>query len=174
MNIDWNIITAVGGMVSALAAVVGTMVTIFALRADHRRSRLTLQTELGLRLEESTETEEMRALRKVAATKLLEGKSPNPELTRLLDNFSRIAWLIERGVLDLELIFLMQEYWITRYWLCAATHVQSIRTSRKDALIWGTLERLVEQLMIYRSDKGLPPLTDEQLREFLQAESQGW
>src|SRR5215217_7831426 len=105
MNIDWNIITAVGGMVSALAAVVGTMVTVFALRTDHRRSRLTLQAELGLKLEESTETDEIRALRKVAATKLLEGKSPNPELTRLLDYFSRTAWLVERGVLDLELAF---------------------------------------------------------------------
>src|ERR1019366_4081998 len=160
MNIDWNIVTAIGGIVSALAAVAATTITVFALIADHRRSRLSLQTELGLKLEESTDTNEMRALRKAAATKLLDGKSPNPELTQLLDYFSRTGWLLERGVLDLELTFIMQEYWITRYWYSAKAHVESIRKSRNDPLIWGTLERMVGRLMAYRIEKGLPPLTD--------------
>jgi hypothetical protein len=109
MNIDWTIVTALGGMVAALAAVAGTMITVFALIADHRRSRLTLQTELGFRIEESMDTDGMRALRRVAAEKLLTGVSENPELTRLLDYFSRTAWLVETGVLDLETTFIMQE-----------------------------------------------------------------
>lgn len=164
-SIDWNAITAI------TAVAVAVMTAIIQI-LESRRARLALQTEIVLNLEENFFTEDMRKSRKTAASKLMGATYPNPELTKILDFFSRAAMLVESKALDLSLTYKMQEYWITRYWHCGQKHIKQVRT--KDHAIWSTLERLVNKLMAYREARGHPLFTDEQLADFLKEEANAW
>lgn len=96
MAIDYSALTSIIGLFSAISAVV-------ALLLESRRSRITLQTDLLLRLDEKFYCPEMTKMRQIAASKLLREEFPNYELDDLLDCFTTVAYLLERKALDMDL-----------------------------------------------------------------------
>jgi hypothetical protein len=163
MDLDYNALTLIIGLFSAISAIV-------ALIIESRRSRITLQTDLLLKLDDKFYAPEMIEKRKVAAKKLLKEEFPNPELDDLLDCFSTIAYLVECKAINMDLTWKIFEYDIIRYWYCAEKHIR--KTRRVDPETWSTLQRLVKKLEDMNAKKGRPPLTKEELTRFLKEEAQ--
>lgn len=160
---DYNTLTPIIGLLSALSAII-------ALVLESRRSRITLQTDLLLKLDEKFYSPEMTQIRKIAAAKLLKEEFPNHELDDLLDCFTTIAYLVECKALDMKLTYRIFEYDIVRYWYCAEKHIKETR--RVDPETWVTLERLVKKLERINAKKGRPPPTKDELIRFLKEEAQ--
>jgi len=160
--IDYDAITSIVALVSAIFAIV-------ALLVESRRSRIVRQTDLLLRLDEKFYGPENIKMRQNAAKKLLKEEFPNHELEDLLDSFSTVAMLVECKALDMDLTYLLFEYWIIRYWYSAQKYVRESR--RFDPETWSTLERLVNKLVAERSKRGQPLPSEEELLRFLKEEA---
>lgn len=164
MNIDYNAIASIIGLVTALIAVT-------ALGIESRRSRLTLQTDMLLRLDEKFYGTEMRRVRQRAANNLIEGISPNYELEDLLDYFTTVGMLLERRAINLEMTYELYEYWITRFWHCSKNYIMEQREKNENPDAWLVLERLVNDIDVHRKRKGLKEISEDGLKRFLKSEA---
>lgn len=124
------------GIFTSIVAMIGLLIEL-------RSSRLSLQTQTLLQLEERFYSAEMRSLRKIAARKLISSNASNPELEDVLDFLHSIVMLIERGVIDKKLALEFYKYWIARYWLAAAEYIESVRKT-DDPHTYHKLEQLAE------------------------------
>jgi len=166
MDIQWNAVAAIGGLVTATIAII-------ALVVGGRRSRIALQTDLLLKYYDRFYSTDMHHLRQTACRKLISGKSPNYELEDVLDYFGIIGALLERKALDQELTCGLFDWWIIRYWFCAEKYVESRRLDPEDSdyEMWAYLERLVNRMTSYRLKKKLPIISDSALHRFLREEA---
>jgi hypothetical protein len=162
MDIDFNALASIIGIFSVVSA-------IAALLLESRRSRITLQSNLLLKLDEKFYSPEILKLRQAAATKLLNEKYLNYELDKLLDAYTTVAMLIECKAIDMDLAYRIFEYDIVRYWLSAEKHIKENRCI--DSELWLTLERTVKKLMAERRKRGQPHPTKEELVRFLKEEA---
>lgn len=165
MNIQWNAVAAIGGLITATIAII-------ALVVGGRRSRIALQTDLLLKYYDEFYSPEMHKVRRTAVQKLIAGKSPNYELEDVLDYFGIIGALLERKALDHELTYGLFDFWILRYWCCAQEYIAARRQDPEDPApeMWSCLERLVNGLLAYRKEKGATVITDGAARRFLREE----
>ncbi|GAP09474.1 hypothetical protein BECAL_00618 [Bellilinea caldifistulae] len=155
---------------TSLFSILAVLVSIIALVVEIRRDRLALQVDLLLRLDDKLHSPEFKALRQVAAQKLLSNERPNYELEDLLELFSTIAFLYERKAIDADLAFVHFSYWLDRYWLCARNYVEE--ESRKyDPLSYKTLERVAQLFVEKELKSGYPPFSEEVLQNFLKEET---
>ena len=162
MTIDYNIVGVIAGFASVVVAMV-------ALWLESKKTRLTTQADILLRLDERFCCSEMRTLRGNASGKLLAGKLPNNELGDILDFFSNLAYMVNRGALDMELVYAPFEYWITGYWCAAQGYISKQR--QFDPESWLTLENLIKRMELMKKSTEAH-LSDESLRAFLEEEAQ--
>lgn len=153
---------------TSIVGIIGVFVALVALVIEGRRNRITLQTELLLRLNETFNSSDMRGRRERASKKLQEG-AISTELLDLLDFFSSIGHLYARKVVDVDLAYKEFSYWIIRYWLCAWPYIEKQRTT--DPLCWRSLEQIVQILKKRELKDGYPAYSQEILTSFLQEEA---
>ncbi len=166
--IDW---VSLGTIISLLA--VG--ITIFSLALETRNSRIALQTDALLRLTEKFDSDRFRALRRMAAFRLLSldrGKiaEHNYALDEVLESLSEIAFLLKKKAIDEELVFNQFSWWIIRYWLCSLEHIETVR--KQDPLSWFTFEALARKMLEGEKKEGYSDdnYSHEMLHQFLQDE----
>jgi len=162
MTMDYNALALTIGLFSAIFAVV-------AVWLESRRSRIALQADLLLKLNERFYGPQLLKWRQTAARKLLKEEYPNHELEDLLDFFWVVAKLVQRKAIDARLAYDSFEYWIVRYWQCAEKLVEESR--RYDSESWEAVEQLSNKLAAERSKMTQPPLTKEERVRFLKEEA---
>jgi hypothetical protein len=165
---DW---IGLGTIISLLA--VG--ITIISLAFETRHSRIALQTDALLRLSEKFDSDRFRALRKIAAFKLLSLDNGNANeysyaLDEVLETLSEIAFLRKKKAINDELVFNQFSWWVTRYWLCSQEHIKEIR--KQDPLSWYTFEEFAKKMLEREKKEGYSDdnYSDEMLQQFLQDE----
>jgi hypothetical protein len=156
--------------ISNIASVVGifsSAVAMTGLAIQLRRSRLALQTQALLGLENRFYSEEMKTLRQTAARKLLAASSINCELEDILDFLHNVVMLIERRVIDRKLAIEFYKYWITRYWLAAEPYVGIVRQI-DDPNTYKKLESLAREIIQKSPEINY---SDEAMKVFLKKEA---
>ena len=156
-------------LVTVVIAVFSAILAVVALAFEVRRSRIALQADLLLRLDERFFGSDMLRTRRAAAKKLLAKERPNYELGDILGFFATVAMLLERKAIDTDLTYDVFEYWIVRYWNSAKEHVAGERKYDPESYL--SLERLVDRLVPLRTKSNQPPLTDEECTRFLREEA---
>jgi hypothetical protein len=123
-----------------LVAIVTSLAAIVGLWIELKRSRLALQTESLLSMEERFNSPEMVKTRMEAAKKLMEGDERNPELYDVLDFFYMVAALVKRKAVDRRLGEDFYVYQLTYYWIAAKEHVGEVRNRVPGA--WDYVEEI--------------------------------
>lgn len=161
MDIDWAII------VSSIAV----LVAVIALFVQTRNARIALQTQALLSLSDRFDSEEMRTIRRRAASNLLTQKPSDDELADILDFLSSIAFLRSKGAIDRALAYNQFSWWMVRYWHAASPFIVEERL--RDPRSWTMLERVVSELEKLEEHEGFPQdaYSAEKIREFLLRES---
>jgi hypothetical protein len=154
--------------IASLVGIITSLVAIIGLLIELRRSRISLQTDTLLRLEDRFYSADMISTRIKAAQKLLRGELENEELSDVLDFFSTTTLLLERKAIDRDLVYNLQSYWMIRYWLAARDYVKAAR--ELDYETWTNLQRWVERFMKIEREKSY---SEEEIRKFLQTEARG-
>jgi hypothetical protein len=161
--LDW---TAIGTIVAILALLISTWRQI----AESKRYRIAQSVELLLKLEDRFDNDEFRKIRKRAAKKLLKGDLYSAG--KILDFFETIGLLLERGVLDKDMVWSSFDYWIRAYTQAADAHIK--RVQNQDPTTWTyvcSLRKSMDEVQMKFGKTQFPPLTTKEIKEFLLDES---
>jgi hypothetical protein len=169
LGIDWTKVD--WESVASLIAFFSLTVAVIALVVETRRSRIALQVETLLRLNQELQTPRIRSLRKLAARKLLDHARGNQELDELLEFLEEISFMYELGVIDERLMYENYSWWIVRYWLSGQRYIRRARDL--DPRSWTSMERAVNRLRRIEKKKGYrtDDYSEAKLRRFLQDEA---
>jgi hypothetical protein len=170
--VDWGLLTALAANVTALAALLVAIAVMTQVRGAGESARSTVALQSLWRFVDEWNGPDMLAARGNAAASLL-AERPARDVGDVLSFFGEIAFLLQRGVLDEEMVW-YEFYWpLVSYWTASEGYVHQAR--RDDPSSWLQLSQLVPQLVALerrrhgRSDADAVP-SKTQLREFLQAE----
>lgn len=130
--------------ISDIISLFGFLIAICALILESRMTRLALYTQAILDLNKEFYAGKMYSLRVSAAKKILTKKKANRDLSDILDFFTDIAILAERGALDKKLAYDLFSYWMIYYWEISQNVINSAR--KNDPESWLVLERLVKKV----------------------------
>jgi len=133
-----------------------SLVFIVGLVIEIRNSRLALQTQALLGLEERFYSPELIKMRQIAAKKLLENNSFNPELEDTLDFLHSVIMLVERKVVDKKLAIEFYKYWIARYWIATETYILNVRKT-DDPDTYKKFERMARLIIKKNPDINYSP-----------------
>jgi hypothetical protein len=163
----------------ALAAVVAAGASVTAIFVQVRLSVFTTGLEIEERYEERfSRGSAMVEARKKAAEVLLDSDSSAHDLEEVddvLDFLETVALLLNRRVLDEELVWSSFFLWFRGYRWAADRRIVEMRTSTGDPTYWDNFTKGYEQLATFDAKRRhikkaeLKPTTDE-LVEFLQWE----
>lgn len=152
--------------IASFFSMFAVLITLITLVVENRRARVSLQTDLQLRLEDKLHSAEYRAIRRKAAAKLLKNRKPNLELEAVLELLSTIVYFCERKAIDGDWAYQQFGYWIDRYWLCARQYVEE-ESRRYDPHSYRTLERVATGFISKERKDGYSPYSEEALNAFL-------
>jgi hypothetical protein len=155
------------GVIIALASV---LVAVVALWLETRRSRLAMNADMLLRLDERFCGAEMRQARCTAAQKLAARAAVNNELGDILDFFTNIAYMVKYGALDAGMAYEAFNYWVLRYWYVGQDYIGAIRQTDPES--WLSLAYLVQRFEAIKRRRRLPAvIAPESLSAFLVEET---
>jgi hypothetical protein len=156
---------------ASLFSIVAVLIAIIAMLLESRRARLSIKTDILLRLDDKLHSTEYKLLRRIAAQKLLIDEKPNLELEGILELLSTIAFFYVRRAIDTDLTYKQFSYWLDRYWLAGKLYV--IEESRRyDPQSYQTLERVATKFIRREIRSGYPLFSEEVLKAFLEEERQ--
>ena len=154
-----------------LIGFISVAVAVAALWLETKRSRLSMQADMLMRLDEKFTDNSVRNLRKAASKKLLADETNIVELCEVLNFFTNISYMVNHQALDQRLAYDGFEYWISRYWQAALASIQRERNFDPDS--WGNLEKLVRKFERIKSKKKQTIVySKEELNRFLVEETQ--
>lgn len=153
----------------ALTGVITALIALLAILVENRRSKLALQADLLLRLDSVFYGLDMFSMRKLAAERFLTKKKENYEIDEILDFFSVIATLYERGALDKRMIYDMYHYYIVRYWHAGHSNVADARRFNRQA--WQSLERVAKMMECEERKAGQQIVDSEEVIRFMNEEA---
>jgi hypothetical protein len=177
----WQVISSIASAVAALAA----FITAIIMAYQSRLMRQSIGVDALLRLDTHFNSPDMKAIRRKAASFLLQRFQshvllPDDEhkccvaLDDLLDFFEGIAFLsLRKGTPDPESVWCFFFGYIDYYLHAAKEHIQ--QAQKDDPMQWQELIRFHDQLIsIERKHhrKGYEPPEEDQLRRFLEDEMQ--
>ena len=158
-------------MTDALVGLLSVAVAIIALGIETRRSRISQQADIIIRLAERFKDPAMRELRRTAANKLIQRSATNDELSDVLDFFCILATLVKAGAFNLAFAYSAFDYWVSRYWQCAQEHVAMERKYDPDTR--QSLDWLVRKFAKISRRSRIPVIfSTEVLEKFLREEAQ--
>jgi len=168
-RIEWTALLALAGTVSALAAVAMAALAIWQVRQSAERAAVTAGLESLWHLEARWESPTMVATRQAAAASLLDG-SPTEDVDALLDFFDLIATLVNRRVVDEEMLWQELSWPILNYWTASADYVRKVR--HDEPTMWQGAEDLVNRLLTIEARKRRRSLNDarpsqDEVQDFL-------
>ena len=144
----WSYITA--DRITAFAAVVGIVVSIWVLQSQLSNSRFALSVDTLLKMEERFNSPDMVKKRKKAAKALL-GKTHHEDADDVLDFLETIGIMVHRGALDEEMVWNTFFYWVDGYWEAAQSHIQE--EQKKNPEVWRELEYLEKRCLTFEDAK---------------------
>jgi hypothetical protein len=177
----WQVISSIASAVAALAA----FITAIIMAYQSRLMRQSIGVDVLLRLDAHFNSPDMKAVRRKAASFLLQRFQshvllPDDEhkccvaLDDLLDFFEGIAFLsLQKGTPDPESVWCFFFGYIDYYLHAAKEHIQ--QAQKDDPMQWQELIRFHDQLIsIERKHhrKGYEPPDEDQLRRFLEDEAE--
>jgi hypothetical protein len=177
----WQVISSIASAVAALAA----FITAIIMAYQSRLMRQSICVNVLLRLDAHFNGPDMKAIRRKAASFLLQRFQshvllPDDEhkcrvaLDDLLDFFEGIAFLsLRKGTPDPESVWCFFFGYIDYYLHAAKEHIQQAK--KDDPMQWQELIRFHDQLIsIERKHhrKGYEPPDEDQLRRFLEDEAE--
>ncbi len=131
---DWVV------LITALAAFLTAAVALFQIHA----TRVSIASDLMLRLDERFKSEEFRVKRRAAARALLDEKDLE-NVDDVLDFFETIAILGRRKAVDPFLVWHMFFYRVHGYWLKGRDYIETV--TREDPLRYAFLHQFHDKLL---------------------------
>jgi len=168
-RIEWTAVLALAGMVSALAAVTMAALAVWQVRQTAEQSAFTAGLESLWHLEARWQSPGMVTTRQGAAAALLDG-SPTEDVDELLDFFELMSSLVNRRVVDEEMLWQELSWPILNYWTASADYIRKVR--HDDPTMWQGAEGMVNRLLAiearkrHRSPNDVRPSQDE-VQDFL-------
>jgi len=165
---NWGMIAT---LVTALAAVIGVVISIYKINSESKRFRFALGIDTILKMDERFNSEEMKKIRQVAAKSLRD--QTNTDVEDVLDFFETIGMLTHKGALDEEMVWNTFYYWVIRYWYAAKEYIETKR--KEDPSIYSELIYLKERLIDIEKKKHLNAkieFTKNEIEEFLTEETE--
>lgn len=162
--IDWS-------AVSSIVGIVGILIALIALLDEMRISRISLQTETLLSLDDKLHSPEMKQLRQIAAQKIINQDLQNDELGDVLEFLGGICFLIRFRAINPELAYRNFSWWIIRFWLSGEAYIREVR--KLDPFSWVTMEKVVKELIKKERNQGykLDSYSKAKLLEFCESET---
>ena len=127
MNIDYN-------MVTALMAIVSSLVAIYAVVNEGRRSGFSLRMDLLFKINDQFNHPDFTQKRKNAAKFILKlkdkqnySKWSSSDLDDILDLFQAVSSLTERGALDKDILWEYYSYWLLNYYEVSKEYIAFIQ-----------------------------------------------
>jgi hypothetical protein len=168
-RVEWTALLALAGMVIALAAVTMAALAVWQVRQGAERSAFTAGLESLWHLEAHWQSPGMLATRQGAAAALLDG-SPTEEVDELLDFFELVAGLVDRRVLDEEMLWQELAWPILNYWTASEEYIRKVR--HDEPTMWQSAEGMVNRLLAIEARKRRRSLNDvrpsqDEVQDFL-------
>lgn len=124
MNLDYN-------MISATMAVIASLIAIYAIVHESKRSTFALGMDLLFKINDQFNHPDFSLKRRAAAKFLLKLKDKtdynnwtSPDLDDILDFFQTIASLTERGALDKNIVWEYYSYWLNNYYAVSKEYIE--------------------------------------------------
>jgi hypothetical protein len=152
--------------------VLAVSIAFISLLVQTRRSRFTLKVDLLLKLEDRFSSASFKVLRREAAKSIKTRTYDDAE--EIIDFFTLVGLLVQRGALDPVLVWHSFFYWIHNYGSALQAHIAEAQ--RKDSTVWNSFVHLHKQVVAVEkrkrkcSDADLK-VTEQELAEFIRAES---
>ncbi|MDD5477177.1 MAG: hypothetical protein PHG87_03090 [Candidatus Omnitrophica bacterium] len=133
-------------MISAWGTVAAAVIAIWAVIQENHRSRLVLNIDIILKLDERFNSREMMDARKKTA-KSIESCHENhcKDEGGVLEFFGTIGILFRKGVLDKEVLWRMFFYWLHGYYFLLEEYIK--REREKDPSSFDSLIYLYNELL---------------------------
>lgn len=172
----WTVIIAVSEAIIALGTIVIATITSVSLIKDHQSRKRTLSIELALRLEERFDSDRMQAARKTAAMALIDRKRLSNKkvidsISEFMDFFETVGNLVDRGDLDIEIVYSMFYEWIVNYTTEALEYIEECQTEDPE---WWQSVMILRKKMLEMQGAGsvasAPGPSNNRIQEFLKSE----
>ncbi|MFI5396427.1 MAG: hypothetical protein ACHQ9S_12920 [Candidatus Binatia bacterium] len=156
-GVEWTALAALAGVVGALAAVAIATMVFWEARQEAQNSRFTAGLDSLWHVEGKWESATMVDARQRAAASLLEGK-PNADVDQILEFFELVATLLDRHILDEEMVW--HEFYrpIVHYWTASEGYIREVQ--REDPATWKGSAGMVERLMAIEAHKRRKALSE--------------
>ncbi|HKT31617.1 MAG TPA: hypothetical protein VJS89_03875 [Gammaproteobacteria bacterium] len=167
---EWSAIAAIAATLAAIIAAIAILISIWRQIAESRRYRLSQSIELLLKLEDRFDSASFRNLRKIAARSAIEGNFAG--LEPILDYFETVGLLLERGVLDEEMIWSTFSNWILNYAQIGTQYIAEVQA--EDSTLWTYMMRLrdrMDEVQERITHQKYPSLTPDERENFLREEA---
>jgi hypothetical protein len=141
---DWSALSALGTAAAAIAALTAAVVTR-RVGNDQVRSAIAANgVNLAIQIRVHVNSTEFRAARYRAASALLAGVYSS-HVVYLLDELENIGLLINKGVLDQEIIWTMLSALVLNYTAAAHQYIEADR--RRNPTLWSNVLSLNDQMI---------------------------
>ncbi len=124
MNPDYN-------MISAIMAVISSLIAIYAIVHEFRRSRFSFGMDLLFKITDQFNHPDFTLKRIAAAKFLLKLKDKTdyykwicPDLDEILDFFQIVGSLTRRGALDKNIVWEYYSYWVNNYYVASEQYIK--------------------------------------------------
>jgi len=171
-SVNWTALIALAAVVAALAAVATALAVFRQAREDGSNSRFALGVESLWRLEQMWDAPDRLDTRQQAAASLLDGH-PTDDVGAVLDFFDMLALLVQRQILDREMVW-HEFYWpMACYWRASQDYITTVHAREPHS--WEDAGRVVTELQAIEARKSakalaeVPP-TSSDVTDFLHAE----
>ena len=171
-EVDWGAVAALAATVTALAGIVIALSAVSQMRSVERENRFVAGLDALWRLDGDWHTPEMGDIRSQAAGALLSAQSSD-DIATVLDFFDEVAFLLDRGVLDEDMVWYRFYQPMTDYWFASKDFVRQMR--KQDASMWAHLDRIIDRLLAQQARRRNRAMDDvkpskAQIRDFLNSE----
>lgn len=157
-------------LINTFAGFISVTIAVVALWLETRKSRISLQADILMRLDDKFATDSLRKMRQTACKKLLAGEKNNSELSEVLNFFTLLSYMVNENALEPRMAFLNFEYWSRRYWLISQEHIMKERSY--DPGSWENFEMLLKKFDRLSREKGWDrPLSEDDLKRFMLEET---
>jgi hypothetical protein len=171
-SVNWNALAALAATVAAVAALLTAVSISRQVQQETERSRFSTGLESLWHLAAEWDSASMDDARSNAAAALLAGQ-PTADVDEVLDFFDELALLVDRGVLDAEMVCYQFYYPMANYWFASQDYVHEVQ--REDPEAWRDLDKVMTRLVAIearRKRRTAPDVVPStaQIRDFLMDE----
>lgn len=155
---------------ATIAAWFTAAIALFALVGERRRFRLSQSVALLLKFEDRFDSDRIRGIRIKAARGI--ARNNLDEVDDVLDQFETIDLLVEKGVLDEEMVWCSFGYWLLMYMYTTENYIKE--SQAEDPTTWTyflSLSKRVKEIenSMHGTLKSKP--SKEDIQNFIKSES---